>query len=86
MNTKNNKAFMLAAATAVLFAGGVTGTVSAQAEEAKVHCGGVNACKGQSDCATAQNACKGMNACKGKGYKDVTQAECDKAGGKSLEQ
>lgn len=86
MNTKNNKAFMLAAATAALFAGGVTGAISAQAEEAKVHCGGVNACKGQSDCATAQNACKGMNACKGKGYKEVTKAECDETGGKVIEQ
>lgn len=84
MNTKGSKAFMLAAATAALFAGGATAT-GVQAEEAKVHCGGINACKGSSDCATAQSACKGMNACKGKGYKEVTRAECEKAGGKVLE-
>jgi hypothetical protein len=51
-----------------------------------VHCGGINSCKGASDCATAQSACKGMNACKGQGYKAVTKAECDKAGGKVLGQ
>jgi len=85
MHTKNSKAFMLAAATAALFAGGVTAT-GVHAEEAKVHCGGVNACKGQSDCATGQNSCKSQNACKDKGYKEMTKTDCEKAGGKVLPQ
>ena len=50
-----------------------------------VHCQGGNACKGQSNCKTADNACKGQNACKGKGVVDMTQADCDKAGGKVVE-
>jgi hypothetical protein len=51
----------------------------ASAEEAKIHCTGVNACKGKSACATAKNACQGQNACKGQGYLLMTQAECDAA-------
>ena len=86
MKTKNSRTLMLAAATAALFAGGAASAAHAQAEEAKVHCGGVNGCKGQSDCATAQSACKGMNACKGKGFKDVGKGECEKAGGKVLDE
>lgn len=70
-------AFALAAAT--LFAG-LTSTV-AVAEEAKVHCYGVTACKGQNDCKTAENACKGQAACKGHGFKSMTLAECNNAKG-----
>jgi hypothetical protein len=84
MNTKNTKAFMLAAATAALFAGGVTVATGVHAQEAKVHCGGVTSCKGTSDCKTAQNACKGQNSCKGQGYKTMTKAECEKKGGQVL--
>jgi hypothetical protein len=71
----------LAAAAAVLFSAGTT-TVSA-ADEAKVKCEGVNACKGQSQCATASSSCAGQNSCKGKGYVEMTQAECDAAKAKA---
>jgi hypothetical protein len=84
MKTKNTKALMLAAATAALFAGGVVVSTGVHAEEAKVHCGGITSCKGTSDCKTASNACKGQNSCKGQGFKAVSKAECDKAGGKVL--
>jgi hypothetical protein len=53
-----------------------------QPTEAKVACFGINACKGQSDCATPKNACKGMNSCKGQGFKYVTLQECQAQGGK----
>jgi uncharacterized membrane protein len=46
-----------------------------------VHCYGVNACKGTSDCKTAENSCKGQNACKGHGFKAMTADACAKAGG-----
>lgn len=52
-----------------------------QPTEAKVACFGINACKGQSDCATPRNACKGMNSCKGQGFKYVTLKECQAQGG-----
>ena len=47
----------------------------------KVHCYGINACRGQADCHTANNSCSGKNACKGQGWKLTTQAECDEAKG-----
>jgi uncharacterized membrane protein len=47
----------------------------------KVHCYGVNSCKGQADCKTANNACKGQGSCKGQGFKGMAAAECLKAGG-----
>jgi hypothetical protein len=42
----------------------------------KVHCYGVHACKGNSDCKTAENSCKGQNACKGHGFKGMAASEC----------
>jgi len=50
-------------------------------DEAKVHCYGVNACKGHNDCKGEQNACKGHGACKGKGYLSMTAEKCAAAGG-----
>lgn len=69
----------IAFAAAAMFAG-MSGTVVA-AEEAQVHCYGVTSCKGQNDCKTAENSCKGQGACKGHGFKAMTKAECDAAGG-----
>lgn len=75
---------MAAAAAALLIAGTVGVSVSAQA--AAVHCGGVNSCKGTSSCKSANNACKGMNACKGQGWTEKASAEeCTAAGGTVLE-
>jgi hypothetical protein len=51
---------------------------------AKVHCGGVNACKGQSGCMTAKNSCAGQNGCKGQGYVELTADDCQAKGGKVL--
>lgn len=47
-----------------------------------VHCYGVHACKGNSDCKTAEHACKGQNACKGHGFKAVKAKACLDKGGK----
>lgn len=41
-----------------------------------VHCVGINSCKGQSDCKTAENACKGQNTCKGHGFLATKAGEC----------
>lgn len=73
----------IAAAAAVLALGVTTPTAPAfAAKSAKVApCYGVNDCKGQSDCKTAKNDCKGQNSCKGQGFKDLTSAQCAKAGG-----
>jgi hypothetical protein len=78
----NATSAVLAAAAAVLFTAGITGapgTATAEESEAKIHCEGVNACKGQADCSTASHDCAGKNTCKGKGWKEMTAAECEKA-------
>jgi hypothetical protein len=68
----------LATAAAGLFVTAAIPTSSA-AEEAKIHCDGVNACKGESACQSAHNSCKGQNSCKGKGWLYLSKADCDAA-------
>ncbi|KAA0950601.1 MULTISPECIES: hypothetical protein [unclassified Pseudomonas] len=81
MNIKNAiSGAALAIAAATMFAGVATQVQAA--DEASVHCYGVTSCKGMNDCKTAENACKGQAVCKGHGFKAMTQAACDKAGGK----
>jgi hypothetical protein len=73
------KSFVIAAS---VFAAGtlVAGSVYAQATH---NCVGVNACKGQSACKSANNSCKGQNACKGQGWIETgTTLECVAIGGK----
>lgn len=71
----------IAIAAAMLMASGSPLITVANAEAGKVHCMGVNACKGKGACKTAANDCAGMNACKGKGFVAMTAAECKEAGG-----
>ena len=47
----------------------------------KVHCYAVHACKGNSDCKTAEHSCKGQNACKGHGFKGIAAKACLDQGG-----
>ncbi len=65
----------LAFAAAGMFLGGMSAAANA-AEEGKVHCVGVNGCKGKSECATAKSSCKGQNDCKGHGFLSMTEKEC----------
>ena len=84
-----SKGFQLAAAAAALaFSAAAlaatppTGSSGkAVAAGDKVHCYGVNSCKGQADCKTTENACKGQGSCKGMGFKGIAAAECLKSGG-----
>lgn len=82
MARRKSPGLLIAGAAAALFAAGGLAPIVAYADDAMVHCMGVNACKGQADCQTANNACKGQNACKGKGFKAMTQKACTDAGGK----
>lgn len=70
----------LATAAASLFALG-SPAFGGEGDSAKVHCYGVNACKGQSACKTASSSCKGLNACKGQGFLEKTEEQCDELGG-----
>src|SRR4029079_14269230 len=60
------------------------GTSAHPEKVAKVHCGGINECKGKSGCATAKNACAGQNGCKGEGYVELSAEDCQAKGGKIL--
>jgi hypothetical protein len=78
MRLKNATCTALTTAAAILFSTGFVST-SFAGSDAKIHCTGVNGCKGQSACKSATNACKGQNSCKGKGFLEMTQDECKDA-------
>jgi hypothetical protein len=72
----------LATAAAVLFTSGFA-NVAMAGDDAKMHCAGVNSCKGTSECKSAKNSCKGMNSCKGQGWVSMSKAECKDAKAKA---
>ncbi|MGH8727351.1 MAG: BufA2 family periplasmic bufferin-type metallophore [Burkholderiales bacterium] len=55
-----------------------------KAEAGEIACFGINACKGQTACATALNGCPGQNSCKGKGFLNATPKDCAAKGGVPL--
>lgn len=81
-SVKKFSGLALAAAAAIAFTTAPLSAANA-ADEAKVKCEGVNACKGTSDCKTAKHECKGMNNCKGEGVSQMTKAECEAAKAKA---
>jgi hypothetical protein len=82
MRLKHTSGAALATAAAILFGTGFVSSAVA-GSDAKIHCTGVNSCKGQSACKSANNACKGQNSCKGKGFMEMTKADCDAAKAKA---
>jgi hypothetical protein len=82
MRLKNTSGVAVATAAALLFGTGLVSTAAA-GTDGKMHCSGVNACKGQSACKSANNACKGQNSCKGKGFLEMSKAECKDAKAKA---
>ncbi len=89
ITTPTTKGFQLATAAAALafsaFAIAATAPAGSSGKAVaagdKVHCYGINSCKGTADCKTANNACKGQGSCKGQGFKGIAAAECLKEGG-----
>ena len=67
----------VATAAALLFS--TVAVPTAQAEDAKIKCEGVNSFKGTSACATAHNSCQGQNKCKGEGFLQLSKQDCDAA-------
>ncbi len=74
----SRNSFVLASAAAALFLAGVVAPANA-AEEGEIKCEGVNSCKGESACKTANSECAGHNSCKGKGFVMLTPEECKAA-------
>lgn len=85
MEAKKIVGMAVAASAAALFISGCAsmGGGSGSGSEAKVACNGANACKGRSECHTANSECAGQNACKGQGFVSLTPEECKKATGRS---
>jgi hypothetical protein len=77
----STKGALIAAVAAGLFTTGAPLLASA-ADSAKVHCEGVNSCKGKGSCHSASNACAGKNGCKGKGWMEMSEKDCKDKGGK----
>jgi hypothetical protein len=77
------KGAVIATAAASLFAAKVA--VAEQHDQGqagkKVHCEGVNECKGKGECGGAGHDCAGNNQCKGKGWISLSDAECKAKGG-----
>ncbi len=76
----STKGALIAAMAAGLFAGAPA--IANAADSGKVHCEGVNSCKGKGSCHSASNACAGKNGCKGKGWMEMSDKDCKDKGGK----
>lgn len=80
MKNMTTQGALVAAIAAGLFAAAMP--LQAHASDSdKVHCMGVNSCKGKGGCKSVENACKGKNSCKGKGWMAMTEKECAAKGG-----
>lgn len=75
------RGMVLAAAVAGFITTSSVAYAQTATDTGMIHCGGVNSCKGQSACKTANNACKGQNSCKGQGILIMSQADCQNKGG-----
>ena len=69
------KGAFVAASVAGLFAAAMPALAQTKAG-GKVHCAGINECKGKGACKSAAGSCKGKNECKGKGWVETTEADC----------
>lgn len=83
-NRRKFTTIAMASAAAALFLAAPVTAVQA-GSDAKVHCYGVNKCKGHNDCKTAANACKGHGACKGQGFVVMSEHACEEIGGSTTE-
>ena len=83
MDNINVSGALLAVAAATLITTGCANHSggSSGASTAKVHCNGINECKGHGACATGNHSCAGKNACKGQGFLLLTAEECKAQGG-----
>lgn len=73
----------LAITAVALAVSGLSSTPGAAKTAKSVMCMGINSCKGQSACKSANNACKGQNSCKGQGWLPAkSKTACTNMGGK----
>jgi hypothetical protein len=83
MRLKSTSGVAVPAAVPLVFGTGLVSSARA-GDAAKIHCAGLNACKGQSACKRANNVCKGVESCKRQGFsRDDPQRMCRRAGRES---
>lgn len=86
MNKKQTGAMLASVVAGLVLSGNVFAkektVTKEQTKETQIKCMGVNSCKGQGMCKSAENSCKGSNSCKGKGLVHAkNEKECtDKKG------
>jgi uncharacterized membrane protein len=56
-----------------------------KAADDKVHCYGINACKGTGDCSGKGHQCAGLNVCNGQGHINLAKSLCLRIQGGHLE-
>ncbi|HVN84565.1 MAG TPA: hypothetical protein VMW17_06950 [Candidatus Binatia bacterium] len=78
MATRSSKlsAMLVASAVAGLLAASAGLAQAAEGTDDKVHCYGINKCKGTGDCSGKGHQCAGHNACKGKGHINLPKDVC----------
>lgn len=80
-----NKQLALATTAALLISGcssnHSTANMPSPSHSDMGQCSGVNSCKGNGSCATANNNCAGQNSCKGQGWLPLTKTDCSARSG-----
>ena len=80
---KKASVILASAAAGLMAVAGVAGTAAAGSGD-KVHCYGVNKCKGTGACGGKGHSCAGENKCKGQGFLEVDEDTCLKIEGGRL--
>jgi uncharacterized membrane protein len=75
MNRSKNGT-LAAAVAGLMTLGALAATAAADAEPEKVHCYGVNQCKGTGDCSGKGHKCAGQNGCAGQGHINLPKDVC----------
>ncbi len=77
MVTSKSRRVLVASLASVLALPALAGAQEKGAEGAeKVHCYGVNKCKGTGDCGGPGHSCANQNSCKRQGYIDMDKETC----------
>ena len=89
MKKNQVKGALIAASVAGLFACSAAPAEAKKTEpnpNEELQCGGINECKGKSDCHAidGSHTCGTLNACKGKGWLSVTAKECQEKNGQVI--
>ena len=76
METRSKATSLLVASAVAGLLAVSTDTVAQAADAEKVHCYGINKCKGTGDCGGKGHSCAGQNACAGQGHINLPKDVC----------